>query len=73
MHPEVVLNDSYIFRDYGGPDLARKIIASTMYDVLPSFAQNRPVNYSYYELPLVFIFKNNLGNISDLSLRKKLF
>mgnify|MGYP001809833758 CR=1 FL=1 len=60
MHPEVVLNDSYIFRDYGGPDLARKIIASTMYDVLPSFSQNRPVNYSYYELPLVIIlFKNN--------------
>ena len=57
MHPEVVLNDSHLFRDYEGPDLPRKIMASTMYDVLPSFSQNlliiHTMNYLRY---LYFIF-----------------
>ena len=57
MHPGVVLNDSDLFRDNEGYDLARKINASAMYDVLPSFSQNlliiHTMNYLSY---LYFIF-----------------
>lgn len=42
-----------VFRDYGGKDLARKLMGSNMYDALPSFIQSKPVEYGYSQLPYV--------------------
>lgn len=35
LHPETLLNDTMVLRDYGGKDLARLLIGQSMYDALP--------------------------------------
>ncbi|CAD8070420.1 unnamed protein product [Paramecium sonneborni] len=48
LHPKVVLEDSYIFRDYGGNDLARSIIRKQLFDANPNFTQNTPLEQEQY-------------------------
>ncbi|CAK80036.1 unnamed protein product (macronuclear) [Paramecium tetraurelia] len=52
LHPEVVVQDQMVLRDYGGQDLARKIIQQNMYDALPSFVQTRQIEIGYHQTPL---------------------
>ncbi|CAD8067466.1 unnamed protein product [Paramecium primaurelia] len=47
-HPQIVLEDSYVFRDYGGKDLARSIIRNQMFDVSPNFTQSGPIEQDQY-------------------------
>ncbi|CAK77369.1 unnamed protein product (macronuclear) [Paramecium tetraurelia] len=47
-HPQIVLEDSYVFRDYGGNDLARIIIKNQMFDVSPNFTQSGPIQEDDY-------------------------
>ena len=38
-HPSIVLDDLYVFRDYGNRDLGRELVRTKMFDVLPSYEQ----------------------------------
>ena len=37
LHPRTVYDDLHVFRDYAGPDLARAIMRTEMYDTIPGF------------------------------------